>query len=68
MKVKFPAWRAFEYVEVFQITERRDGCVYRTQSKGFARATRTLQKDEVYAPLSTSMTKGKEIVELKLID
>ena len=64
MKKTIPAWKSFEYVEVRIITEMKDGLVFRTKVIGFAHRDRPRQDNERYASLSTSMTQGKETVEL----
>lgn len=47
--------RAFEsylYVEVFEIIEYKNGAVYKTKSKGYAKADRPKQPDELYCAIS----------------
>jgi len=60
-----PAWKSFQYNEIREITEYRDGCVFKTKFKGFADNTYELAENEVACSISTSMTKGKEEIELK---
>jgi hypothetical protein len=67
MQVTFPAYKSYEYVEVWQILERRDGCIYKTKSIGFAHRNRPLGKDETYSPLSTTLTKDNNEITLELI-
>lgn len=61
MIVTFPSHEAFNYVEVFRVVEWRRGTVYKTVHKGYAHRNRRPEPDEVYAPLSTTLTKGSEI-------
>lgn len=68
-KVSFPMWKSYEYVEVFRITEySRSGAIKATQSLGFAHRSRIKQEGEVYASLSTGMLRGKETIELELLE
>lgn len=81
MNVTFPTWKSFMYVEVFQITERRkgmvqaegsqaspsDACAYKTRSVGFSHRERPKGAEEIYAPLDTKLTSGKEEVTLELM-
>ena len=67
MKVKFPGYESFLYVEVFEVTEWKNGAIYKTKPKGFARATRNRQLNEVYVPLSLVLM-GQEFIELDLLD
>ncbi len=60
-KVSFEPYDAFNYVEVFEITEWKDGCVYKTKPKGFARADRTKQPNETYSPLSMKILRQPKI-------
>ena len=51
MKITIPKWKSYEYVEVFQIIEYKDGCVFKTKSIGFAHSDRPQGPEERYAPL-----------------
>lgn len=67
-KVSFPAFKSYEYVEVFRITLRsRSGAIKETESLGFAHRSRIKGPEEVYASLPTSMTEGKSFIELELL-
>lgn len=66
MKHTIDAHDAWNYVEVFQVIEWKNGCVFKTKHKGFAAATRPKQDDEVYAPLSTKLLRQPKIT-LELI-
>lgn len=58
--MKIPSWKAFEYVSVYRILEMKDGCVYKTQFKGYAHKDRVRQPDETYAGISTKLTSQDE--------
>jgi hypothetical protein len=47
------AFEAYLYVEVFEIIEYRNGTVYKTKSKGYAKADRPKQSNELYCAIST---------------
>jgi hypothetical protein len=61
MKKTFPSYLSFEYVQVWRITEMKDGYVYKTVPVGYAHRDRPKGKDEVYSPLSTNLTKQQDI-------
>jgi hypothetical protein len=63
----FPSWQSYEYVQVSRIVEMRDGCVYKTEPKGFAKALRPQQADEVYSSLSTKLLRQPTIT-LELLE
>ena len=53
--------RAFDshlYRELYVVTERRGGAVYRTRFVGYVYASRPRGEDEVYSSLSTRLTQG----------
>lgn len=66
--VTFPSYDSFKYCEVFLVTERRQGMVYRTKRLGFCSVDHPKQKDEIYTPLSTSMTKPGTTITLELME
>lgn len=65
-KVSFPSYRSYEYVEVFKVTERRDGAIYKTKSIGYAHRDRVKAEDEVYASLPMHLLKQRDI-ELEVL-
>jgi hypothetical protein len=67
MKVTIPTWKSYEYVEVFQVIEYKDGCVFKTKSVGFAHRNRPKGKDEVYTSLSTKLLRNKDTIELEIL-
>lgn len=68
MKTKINAWDTYMYVEVYKITQYKDGCVYKTKPIGFAHRDRPKQKDETYASLSMKLICGKAEIELDLME
>ena len=68
MKITIPSYKSYEYVEVFKITECRDDAIYRTKSIGFAHRDRPKQDDEIYAPLSTTLTTKHDNIELEVME
>ncbi len=69
--MRVPTWKAvITYVEVWEITEWKNSCIFKTVSIGYAHKDDQRFQDQsryVLSSLSTSITKGEE-VELKLID
>lgn len=66
MQVTFASYESYKYREVFLVTERRNGRVYKTRPLGFCLATREAKKDEIYSPLSTALTR-QETITLELL-
>lgn len=50
--MKIEAYDSYQFVEVYIVTERRDGCVYRTKKIGYARQSRPRKENEIYVSLS----------------
>jgi hypothetical protein len=67
VKITFPSFEAYGYVQVFKVLEWKDGAVFRTEHKGYAKVDRPAEKDEIYVPLSTKLMKQPEIT-LELLD
>ena len=57
-----------DYREVFVVTERRNGLIYKTKSIGYAHRDRRRGEDEVYASLPTKITLGVEVTLQPIID
>ena len=66
MKVTVKSYDAHNFVEVRVVTKWKDGAIYKTKHKGFARIDRPMQKDEVYSSLSTTLLRQREF-ELVLL-
>ena len=48
------AFESFLYVDVHTIVEMKNGCIYKTKHKGYAKKTRPKQHDELYCSISTN--------------
>lgn len=68
MKKIIPVWQSFEYVEVFLITQYKDGCVFKTRPLGFAHRSRPKKENEEYASIPISLIRRKETIELDLME
>jgi len=62
---KIQAFESPEYIEVFRVVEWENGVPLKTEAKGFAHETRPRQSDEVYAALSTRLTRGGGEITLR---
>ena len=48
------AFESFLYVDVMEVTEYKNGYVFKTKHKGYAKKTRPKQDNEVYCAISTN--------------
>ena len=61
---KIQAYDSHLYRQLYVVTERRDGAVFRTRFVGYVFASRPRGEDEVYSSLSTNLTRGGGEIEL----
>lgn len=73
-KVKIPVWQAYLYVEVFRVTELKDGFIFKTKRVGYAHRDRPKAEDEVYSAIPMSIIRpalaargGNDEFELELM-
>jgi len=59
MLVEVNKYDAYKYVQVYKVTQWKDGAVYRTKHIGYAKASRQREPDEVYSSISTNLTRGE---------
>ena len=66
--ITIPSYKFFDFLEVFEVTAWKDGCVYETKTVGFIH---NLDKPQfpptkyVLAPLSTKLTNTDEPITLE---
>ena len=67
-EVTIPTHLSFQFLEVWRIVERRDGCVFKTVKTGlFVRDGTILPSDYITCPLSTDLCK-KERITIKVAE
>lgn len=68
MKLTIPAWAAFEYAEVWKITEYRDGAIYKTKNTGkHIPAKRASQLPANYTAVSISTKQEQKEIVLDIL-
>lgn len=61
-QVTIPSWEAFQYCEVWEITEMRGGCVFKTRFTGkFCKTNAVLPSNYVPVSISTTKLKGETL-------
>lgn len=66
-KTKIKSMDAYLYRQVWQITQWKNGCIYKTVHKGYCKSSRPIQENEVYSCLSTKWLAQEEF-ELELLE
>ena len=59
-RVTVKSYDAHNFVEVRVVTKMRDGAIFKTKHKGFARIERPMLDGEVYSSLSTTFLRQSE--------
>ena len=69
MEVTFRPWEAYNYAEVWRITEYREGAVYGKEWVGYCDRSRRLQSDgEIWSALAIELLRQMEYVTIDLLE